>query len=138
MAVRFDAEIDAPMDRVWSFIGDFSGLERWNPSIAPIEMSGEGIGSVRTVRSPAGMVEERLEIHDPESFTLRYSVVDCNLPGPDIVGMIATIVLLPAGDGVALVWQLDRTPPLPAEAENILAGYLPARVKQLRQALARE
>ena len=63
---------------VWSLIGDFAGLDRWMPGILAIGTAGEGVGTVRTVRTRAGVFVERLEASGP--MWQRYAILTGPLP----------------------------------------------------------
>ena len=55
-------EFKASADEVWKVIADFGGLIDWAPGIESCETVGEGVGAVRTLGMPDGLVmKERLE-----------------------------------------------------------------------------
>ncbi len=58
--VADSVDVSAPPDRVWALIGAFGGT--WHPLIAKIQLTGEGIGQLRTIETIDGkQFIERLE-----------------------------------------------------------------------------
>jgi hypothetical protein len=63
---------------VWSVVGDFAALDRWMPRILGIDAVGDGVGTIRTVRTKAGTFEERLDASGP--MWVRYTLLTGPLP----------------------------------------------------------
>jgi hypothetical protein len=76
MGVVTTADIDAPLDAVWSLISDFAGLKRWHPLIERCETEGSGEGAVRTVHFADWWLAERLDRLDQTDHVVAYSVID--------------------------------------------------------------
>ena len=76
--------INAPIDAVWANLGNFAGIEP-GPGIDSVAYEGEGVGMVRHIGLPNGLVVERLEVHDQASHTFAYAIIndDCPLPFSD-------------------------------------------------------
>ncbi len=79
-------DIDAPAGRVWSFLENFGDIEAWWPKGGPVDIErvdieGSGIGMIRHIHNK-GMpapVSEQLDYLDPDTYTLRLSIV-CDRP----------------------------------------------------------
>jgi hypothetical protein len=97
------ADIAAPAARVWALLADFGNIQAWWPrdsalQIERVELEGEGIGMVRHIYNH-GMPQcasERLDLLDPQTFTLVLSIVG-QRPG-GITAYVATSRLLPLGE----------------------------------------
>lgn len=95
-------EIAAPAERVWALLADFGNIQAWWPRsgglhIERVVIEGEGIGMVRHIHNhgvptPAS---ERLDLLDPQTFTLVLSIVG-QRPG-GITAYVATSRLFPLG-----------------------------------------
>lgn len=94
------ADIAAPLERVWALLADFGRIEAWWPrdsglQIERVVLEGEGIGMVRHIynRGVPQCASERLDLLDPQSHTLVLSIVG-QRPG-GITAYVATSRLLP-------------------------------------------
>jgi hypothetical protein len=69
--------LDAPLDRVWALLADFSNLD-WYEGAERVEAVGQGIGQIRRVFIPgmASPVEEQLLASDADHYRLEYQVLD--------------------------------------------------------------
>lgn len=66
---------------VWETIRDFGGVNRWAPNIVRLEVSGSGIGALRTVIfKDGGRVVERLENLSDATKSLSYAILETPLP----------------------------------------------------------
>ncbi|MHA3795377.1 SRPBCC family protein [Sphingomonas sp. YL-JM2C] len=129
------ADIDAPVDRVWSFVGDFGNVQRWHPLVQGCDLAGEGVGSVRTIRFADWSVVERLDRHDPVSHELGYSILRSEKA--ELVGLRGTIRLVDNGSGgTRISWNFDQ-PPSPHRSATLhaLEANYAGRVGHLRDAL---
>src|SRR4051812_42632591 len=103
--VQVTETIDAPIARVWAVISGFGNNKSWMSVVKSCSLEGWGIGSVRTVDAGAGLVREKLEVCDPKTFRVVYSMVQ---PSPLPVKNPSSSLQLRA-DGEArtvLVWTL--------------------------------
>ncbi len=67
--------IDHPVERVWTVVAAFGGLERWAEGVTGCIVEGEDIGAVRTVALGERQARERLEAIDPAARTIRYHIL---------------------------------------------------------------
>ena len=79
--VAVEDHIDAPVGKVWDLIADFVGFVATQGLAVTGE--GEGVGMTRTIDMNGIEVVERLEVCDPQSRTLAYSIVRSPLPMSD-------------------------------------------------------
>lgn len=97
------ANIDAPAARVWTLLADFGNIQAWWPrdsalQIERVVLEGEGIGMVRHIYNHGvpQCASERLDLLDPQTFTLVLSIVG-QRPG-GITAYVATSRLVPLGE----------------------------------------
>lgn len=117
-------------------VSDFGRLDRWNPAVMEITAEGSGEGMVRTFRTGAGTIVERL-LHLGRN-ELRYEIVSgSSLP---VRNGCITISIEPIGNDHCIVtWSLDgELTDGTAEAlgKQIAARYA-KRIEDLRVALRR-
>ncbi len=92
-----NAEFQASADTVWKLLVDYGGIGDWGPGIESCEVEGEGIGCVRAIGMPGGIVvKERLESLDDGARTLSYSIVEGPMP---VENYLATIKVSEQGTG---------------------------------------
>lgn len=96
------ADIAAPAEQVWALLADFGNIQAWWPrtgslKIERVELEGEGIGMVRHIYNQGApqCASERLELLDPQTFTLVLSIVG-QRPG-GMTAYVATSRLIPLG-----------------------------------------
>lgn len=135
MTIHVSEELDAPVDVVWSYIGDFGGLARWHPGVRSCEVQGSGIGALRVVGLDGWHAVERLTVYDPARHVLGYEMIDCGRAVLIGVRGLMELSALP-GNRCRIDWS-SRLPDNPSpELEPLLQAYYPARIAQLRAALA--
>jgi hypothetical protein len=101
---------------VWKLVGDFGGFVE--AMGLPVTMSGEGVGSTRTIEL-GGTNVERLEELDNDAKRLVYSLVSGPLPVKDYR---STMQLVAIGDGrTRLEWSSTFEPDGIAEGDAITA-----------------
>ncbi len=72
--VADSVDLSAPPDQVWALIGPFGGM--WHPLIAKIQVTGAGIGQLRTIETIDGkQIIERLEAIDDPQRLYRYAMI---------------------------------------------------------------
>jgi hypothetical protein len=66
--------VEAPIDRVWALLSDFSAMERRTKGLSRFTVEGSGAGAVRTFQIGDGpIMRERLEIFDPDRHRFAYA-----------------------------------------------------------------
>lgn len=70
-------EINAPVDEVWGFVGDFSGLHKWHPAVQSTEMRGDDIRILSLAADK--LITEKLIQHDEANKRLRYKIIDMSV-----------------------------------------------------------
>jgi hypothetical protein len=99
--------IDAPCDRVWAFLRDFNGHDRWHPAVgkSAIErnQSSDKIGCVRHffLRDGSELRERLLTLSDLEQ-TFSYCLIDTPVP---LFNYVAHVRLAPVTDGDRTFWD---------------------------------
>ena len=65
---------------VWNVVGDFAGFAKFIPALSHIEMTGEGVRSVRKKLFKDGnVVIEQLNSHDDQAMTMTWSLIYTSL-----------------------------------------------------------
>jgi hypothetical protein len=95
----------ATPDQVWALIGPFGGM--WHPWIAKIELTGEGIGQIRTIDTIDGnQIVERLEAIDDAQQFYRYTMIS-GIPATAYTGVLG---VKPKGAGSSVEWLVQYRP----------------------------
>ena len=95
-------ELSAPPDQVWALIGPFGAM--WNPLFAKVQVTGTGIGQLRTIEMIDGkQIIERLEAIDNSQRFYRYSMIS-GIQAADCTG---TLDLKPKGSGSSVEWRVQ-------------------------------
>lgn len=93
--VTYEQDLDVSASAVWELLEDFGSLLKWAGGEGTIDVEGEGVGMTRTLNIPAlGLIQERVEIMDPETRTLSY-----RLFGGQPLGMASYLALVRLTDG---------------------------------------
>jgi hypothetical protein len=133
---EIEGDIEMSADALWSLLRDF-GEVSWLPGNPDYESEGEGVGMVRTIRTPPlPTVRERLELIDEESRSIHYRVLEGNpMPVDDYRASMRVVDL---GDGRSrLVWSSTWEPKDVSEEEaraavrRLYSGVLAAVQKNL-------
>ena len=101
----FTGSIDAPPDRVWELVRDFT-----DASWMGVEMTaeGEGVGASRTIAMGPTSIVETCERLDDDARVLGYTVTEgAGLPFDDYHSLMT---VKPAGEGAELVWEATYEP----------------------------
>ncbi len=91
-------------DVVWHHTGDFGGIAGWVQGVLACDVSGQGIGAIRTVTMEGRQVRERLAGLEPARRLIAYQILPPHsLPVTDI---LSTIEVSEFGAGSAEVtWR---------------------------------
>lgn len=138
MTVFTSAELDEPVARVWSIIGDFAGLARWHPLVERCELDGDGPGATRTVHFADWWATERLEARDEATHTLSYAITDSSRL--EVIGVVGSLALTPLpNERTRIEWTSGHQPDHPhaATVNPPLEAYYPTRIGHLRDALSK-
>ena len=128
--------IDAEAEAVWQQLGDFAGMGP-GPGIDGVDYEGEGVGMVRTIRTPGGNIVERLENHDASARTFTYAIINDDGPLP-FANYSATVKIADNGDGTTTVdWTgtFDSHGVDDAKAIKIASGIYARAIQGARSAL---
>lgn len=109
--VHITAVVQAPLDKVWPMFRDFNGLGGWHPGIAHSQLEEGGrhdaVGSVRHLTlKPSGFVREQLLMLDDPNTSLRYSIIETDLPMRDYVAGVS-LHPITEGGGTLVQWWAD-------------------------------
>src|SRR5437588_12822921 len=105
--VKEQGEIPSNAKAVWALVRDFGGfVEKMG---VPVELEGEGVGTLRKLKMGSDMVVERLdEVHDGD-MRMRYSILEAG-PLP-VTDYHATMQLAQGeGDSCTLTWSSTFQP----------------------------
>jgi hypothetical protein len=103
--VADSVDLPASPDKVWAVIGAFGGM--WHPLIAKVQLTGTGVGQLRTIQTIDGkQIIERLEVMDPSKRFYRYGGVT----GIQASNYTGTLAVKPAGSGCSVEWQVKYLP----------------------------
>jgi hypothetical protein len=95
-------DLAATPDQVWALIGPFGGT--WHPLMAKVQVTGAGIGQLRTIETIDGkQIIERLEAIDNSQRLYRYAMIS-GIPAADYTG---TLDVKPKGAGSSVEWRVQ-------------------------------
>jgi hypothetical protein len=98
--VAESVELAAAPDKVWALIGQFGGA--WHPLVAKIQLTGRGIGELRTIETLDGKeIVERLEAIDNAKRFYRYTNIS-GIPASRYTGMLEA---KPKSGGCIVEWR---------------------------------
>ncbi len=129
--VNVTMHVPQPATAVWRVLRDFAGIIKWHPDLASLQLTGSGVGAIRTLTDRDGARQvERLESLNDEARTLSYAVLETSLP---LEGCIAQLAVRDLGFGKSEV-EWTSTFGAKGAAESEVAAMLE---KSYRRALAR-
>lgn len=134
--VRVEEEVDATPEEVWALVREFGGIKKWNDGIDSVEVDGEGVGAVRTIKMGGIEIQERLEHIDETGRSFSYSIVAGPVP---VENYLASMTIHDAGsDKSKVTWQGSFEPKgAPAEdCERLFIGVYEGGLAALKKALA--
>jgi hypothetical protein len=98
--VAESVDLAAPPDEVWALIGPFGGT--WHPLIAKVQLTGTGIGQLRTIETVDGkQIVERLDAMDNATHFYRYTNIK-GIPASSYTGMLSVKL---KGSGSTVEWR---------------------------------
>ena len=116
-SAREEGELGAGIDEVWKLVGDFGGFVE--AMGIPVELTGDGVGSTRTIAMGPSPTIERLETLDNENKRLQYSLLQGPLP---VENYLSTMQLSPIDSGrTRIEWSSEFDPAGMPEADAIEA-----------------
>jgi Polyketide cyclase / dehydrase and lipid transport/Domain of unknown function (DUF4331) len=93
-------DLAAPPPKVWALVGRFGG--EWHPLIAKVQLTGTGVGQLRTIELVDGkVVIERLDSMDNAGRFYRYT----NISGIPVSSYTGTLAVKPKGSGSTVEWR---------------------------------
>jgi carbon monoxide dehydrogenase subunit G len=108
VSVKVSERVEAPADQVWALFRDFGGVQKFSAGIEKVEVTGSGIGAVRTLSLPGGLsLQERLEAFDDRGRRLQYAIVAGPIP---VTGYLATIEVKDEGKACRVDWSSHFEP----------------------------
>jgi carbon monoxide dehydrogenase subunit G len=108
VSVKVSERVETTADRVWDLFRDFGGVQRFSAGIEKVEVSGAGIGAVRTLSLPGGLsLQERLEAFDDRGRRLQYAIVAGPIP---VSNYLATIEVKDEGKACRIDWSSHFEP----------------------------
>ena len=108
VSVKVSERVDASADQVWDLFRDFGGIQRFTSGFEKVEVSGSGIGAVRTITLPGGAaLQERLEAFDDRGRKLQYAIVGGPIP---VANYLATIEVKDEGKACRIDWSSHFEP----------------------------
>lgn len=130
--VKSSMHLNVPAAKVWELIGQFKALADWHPAVESSELE-EG-GKVRRLNlSGGGVIVERLEKLDDQSFRYRYAIEESPLPVSNYVSELQ-VREDENGSGSIVEWssEFDPSGASATEAEDVIRGIYDAGLANLR------
>jgi hypothetical protein len=123
-------ELPVSAGEVWTVIGDFNGLPRWNPGLERSELSNGGTRRTLTLKV-GGKVVEDLVHRDEAARSISYSIVEGPIP---VTRHKATLSVSDRGPNQCTVlWRCEFEPAnVPTDVvTGIFSGIFEGGLKQL-------
>lgn len=98
-------QINAPAEKVWALVGDYTGWQKWHPAIeASTADKGNEPGSLRHLSIKGGKyLDETLEAHDSAGMSVKYRIKAGDaLP---VTNYSSTIVVIGDGARCTVEWR---------------------------------
>jgi hypothetical protein len=123
-------ELPVSAGEVWTVIGDFNGLPRWNPGLERSELSNGGTRRTLTLKAGGKVVEDLVD-RDEAARSISYSIVEGPIP---VTRHKATLSVSDRGPNQCTVlWRCEFEPAnVPADViTGIFSGIFEGGLKQL-------
>ena len=113
-------EINAPTDKVWALLGDFSHPDKWMPAVESTTSTGNEKGSTRELHLKAGgTIREELKNLDQEKRMIQYKIIDPTDPSVmPVNNYSAKLTVEATNSGTKVEWEaafyrwfLNNNPP---------------------------
>ena len=115
---RLNGDFEIPAEVLWEAVRDFGNVS-WLPGDPDFESEGDGVGMIRTIRTPPlPTVREQLKAIDEAGCAIHYTVIDGN-PMP-VSDYQATMKVIDLGAGRSrLEWSSTWEPDGVSEADAL-------------------
>lgn len=128
--------VDCEAARLWSVVGDFAGFDAFIPALSHIEMTGEGVGALRTKFFHDGhCVVEQLNSRDEEAMCMTWTTIYNTL---GLAHLWAAMHVEALGSNRSrATWTLIGEPieMAQAEFEQFVRGFTDSALGNVRQML---
>ncbi|NBB62655.1 SRPBCC family protein [Pseudomonas sp. ODNR1LW] len=130
-------EVPADAAQVWAVVGNFSGFDRFIPALSHIEMTGEGVSSLRKKFFKDGnLVVEQLNSRDDEALSMTWTTI-YNTLGVGNLWAAMQVEAVGAGKSVA-TWTIIAEPAQGASAalpgfKDFVQGFADDSMKNVLQ-----
>jgi carbon monoxide dehydrogenase subunit G len=135
VSVKVSERVEASADRVWDLFRDFGGIQRFTSGFEKVEVTGSGIGAVRTITLPGGAaLQERLEAFDDRGRKLQYAIVGGPIP---VANYLATIEVRDEGKACRIDWSSHFEPKgiSDEQARAMIEGVYQSGIAGVKKAL---
>jgi carbon monoxide dehydrogenase subunit G len=136
VSVKVSERVEASADAVWELFRDFGGIQRFSAGFEKVEVTGSGIGAIRTITLPGGVaLQERLEAFDDRGRRLQYAIVGGPIP---VSGYLATIEVKDEGPKACRIdWSSHFEPKGISEEQGrgMIEGVYKGGIAGVRKAL---
>lgn len=135
VSVKVSERVEASADKVWDLFRDFGGIQRFTSGFEKVEVSGSGIGAVRTITLPGGAaLQERLEAFDERGRKLQYAIVGGPIP---VANYLATIEVKDEGKACRIDWSSHFEPKgiTDEQARAMIEGVYKGGIAGVKKAL---
>jgi carbon monoxide dehydrogenase subunit G len=137
MEVRVCEEVAAPAAKAWAVMRGFGDVAQWMQGLESCELSGSGVGAVRTLTMPGGLrIQERLEAFDDAGRSFSYAIVG-NSPLP-LRDYLSTVKIRETGPGsceVAWDGRFEPNPGSEGSMQRMVRGIYTNGIAALRKKL---
>ena len=106
-SVKVIERIDAPAKKIWKVVENFGDLSYVGDAVKSCSVDGAGVGCVRRIEMAGGggIVLERLDAYDDESFRFAYTIVNDDESPLPFQGYSSRFSLRPLGpDATEIEW----------------------------------
>jgi hypothetical protein len=102
-------EVPADAPRVWAVVGNFAGFDKFIPALSHIEMTGEGVTSLRKKFFKDGnLVVEQLNSRDDQALSMTWTTIYNTL---GVANLWAAMAVEPLGAGKSrATWTIIAEP----------------------------
>lgn len=102
-------EVPADAPRVWAIVGNFAGFDKFIPALSHIEMTGEGVTSLRKKFFKDGnLVVEQLNSRDDQALSMTWTTIYNTL---GVANLWAAMAVEPLGAGKSrATWTIIAEP----------------------------